>query len=215
MSRGKVITLVGLAVAVLLFDAWFFLGSGRAAAPVEALDDAAPVEALDEAAPGNAGGFRLADLLPGATAAPAPREAAVPWHDPSTWPLPRPRSPRRGRFRPGLMVRRGAATAAMASSLPERVPVILWRPEGALALLGDRLVREGDRVGPWVVREIHPDLVRLARVDRPGEIRDLPLGGSSRPLPDAAAGTAATQPVPASATVPSTAPAPPVPQEVP
>lgn len=208
MSRGKVITLVGLAVAVLLFDAWFFLGSDQAAAPIES---------FDEAAAADGGGFHLADLLPGTSAAPAPRQTDVPWHDPATWPLPGPRPPRKGRPRPGLMVRRTAAAGTGATyALPDRVPVILWRPDGALALLGDHLVREGDRVGPWVVREIHPDRVRLARADHPGETRELPLGRPARPRPTAAAtGSERAAPVPADAPVPPSPPAPPARQEVP
>ncbi|GEM_PF-6153711 len=207
MSRGKVITLVALAVAVLLFDAWFFLGEGATAAPVQAPDVRGapdPIDAPGEPLPGSAG-----------TAA----HAAVPWHDPSTWPLPERRPPRRGRLRPGLMVRSRPAPRAAATGsapLPDRVPVILWRPEGALALLGSHLVREGDRVGPWVVREIHPDRVLLARADRPAEVRELPLGSPPRPHPVTTAGKPdRPRPTPASVTDPSTPPAPPAHEEVP
>ncbi len=207
MSRGKVFTLVGLAVAVLVFDAWFFLGNGEAAAPIEAGTE-----------PGSprGGEFHLADLLPGAEPAPTPRPAAVPWHDPATWPLPERRPPRRGHPRPGLMVRPPAPAGedGARASLPRRVPVILWRPGGALALVGNRLVREGDRVGPWLVREIRPDRVRLVRADGGGKPLVLPLGGPPRPQPAAASRAGAAAPAPAPSPDPAP-PAAPAPEEVP
>jgi len=200
---------------VLLFDAWFFLGNGEAAAPV------ADASGMDVPLPPEAdGGFHLADLLGGGETPAPPGHAAIPWADPATWPLPERRAPRRGRPRPDLMVRRDPpAIAGEGDALPTAVPVILWRPEGALALLGGHLVREGDRLGPWRVAAIEPDRVRLAREDDPATSRVLLLGRTPAEAGAAEVAGPGTpgrpQPVPAAGTGERPSPAPPGHEEVP
>lgn len=159
MKRHKVPILIALAIAVIVFDVWFFLGDA---------DDS-----VDLAADGESS-WSPSDLLSFATGRDESAPSVAPWSDPASWPMAHRRTPLDGTLDRELMTAAPAVVVPVAAqadgpvfqdlagSLP-RLSVVLWDRVAPVAVLDTRVVRVGDLHDGFRIERIAPDEVQVRR----------------------------------------------------